>query len=89
MLKKVTIQALIDRLISHLAHNKILDHEELIGILCIEYEGAYVTINDQGNQAVDKALLDAFKKATKTTVVWDRSERAWRLREDHDLASRM
>ncbi|HBM1136132.1 hypothetical protein OW684_04970 [Acinetobacter baumannii] len=84
------IQALIARLTSHLAYYKLLNHEELIGILCIEYESAYVTINDQGNQVIDKKLLKAFKKITETTVVWDRAQRAWRLREEHDLVgSRM
>ncbi|WP_373865610.1 DUF6953 family protein [Acinetobacter seifertii] len=74
---------------SHLTYYGLLNHEELIGILCIEYEGAYVAINDQGNQIVEKELLNAFKKETAKNVVWERSQRAWRLREDHDLASRM
>jgi hypothetical protein len=65
----------------------ILDHEEVIGILCIEYDGAFVEINEQGNQVIDKNLLNHFKKSTETTVVWDRSKRAWRIREEYDLAS--
>lgn len=60
----------------------------MIGILCIEYEGAFVSVNEQGNQVIDKHLLAAFKKATESTVVWDKSEKAWRFREEHDLASR-
>ncbi|WP_409333648.1 DUF6953 family protein [Acinetobacter parvus] len=72
----------------HLNKFKILNHEEVIGILYIEYDGAFVTVNEKGNQVIDKPLLKAFKEATATTVVWDKSEKAWRFREEYDSTSR-
>jgi hypothetical protein len=45
-------------------------------------------VNAQGNQVIDRTLLKAFKDATETTVVWDKSEKAWRFREEYDSTSR-
>ena len=40
--------------------------------------------NDAGNDAVDKALLRRFNSETADTVVWERREKLWRLRERYD-----
>jgi hypothetical protein len=40
--------------------------------------------NDNGNLAISRSVLKAFRALTEETVVWDRSERAWRRRESHD-----
>lgn len=48
----------------------------------------FVKYNQQGNMAIEKAVLDKFKKLTGNLVVWDRSERLWRYREEHDAAGR-
>lgn len=77
-----------ERFIEHLNKFSVLNHEEAIGILHIEYDGEFVIINEQGNQVIDKTLLKAFKDATSATVVWDKTEKAWRFREDHDTTSR-
>lgn len=42
-----------------------------------------VYINDNGNYGIDKSVLAAFNKITPN-VVWSRSERHWRKREDYD-----
>lgn len=48
----------------------------------------FVYINDAGNFAIAKPVLAAFRKVSKSDVVWDKGERAWRLRIDSDLKSR-
>jgi hypothetical protein len=46
----------------------------------------FVYINDNGNLAIDKKVLVAFRKLTEGDVVWDRRERFWRRREDYDAS---
>jgi hypothetical protein len=44
----------------------------------------FVYINENGNLAIDKAVLREFRKLTERSVVWVRSERYWRFRESYD-----
>jgi hypothetical protein len=44
----------------------------------------FTYINDNGNPAIDQRVLKEFRKLTEQTVVWERGERLWRLREDYD-----
>jgi len=44
--------------------------------------------NDNGNTAIDKLLLAAFRKITGDTIVWVRGERCWRQRDSGDELSR-
>jgi hypothetical protein len=44
----------------------------------------FTHINDNGNPAIDQRVLKEFRKLTEQTVVWERGERLWRLREDYD-----
>jgi hypothetical protein len=48
----------------------------------------FVYENDHGNLAISRDVLAEFRLLTERTVVWDRSERAWRWREQHDSAGR-
>lgn len=47
-----------------------------------------LTENADGNQAVGKAVLAAFRKATETTVVWVKPDRYWRWRVAEDEPGR-
>jgi len=44
----------------------------------------YTYTNDNGNPAIDKRILRAFKKITGDTVVWERWDFCWRKRRDGD-----
>lgn len=44
--------------------------------------------NSDGNLVVGRALLDAFKKLTETTVVWVKPDRYWRWRVKEDEPGR-
>jgi hypothetical protein len=44
--------------------------------------------NENGNPAIDKAVLKEFRKLSSEQVVWVRGERCWRLRERDDAAGR-
>lgn len=40
--------------------------------------------NNNGNLAIDSRVLNEFRKLTGDTVVWERGQRLWRSREEHD-----
>lgn len=44
--------------------------------------------NDSGNLAISRVVLQIFRSLTQETVVWDKSERSWRPREQIDMAGR-
>jgi len=44
----------------------------------------FTYINEIGNLAIGRNVLKEFKSLTLDTVVWDRRERCWRMRENYD-----
>jgi hypothetical protein len=48
----------------------------------------FVCQNENGNLAIEKKVLSAFRKLSGDSVVWSRGDKLWRLREDDDKASR-
>jgi hypothetical protein len=48
----------------------------------------FVYENDNGNLAISKKVLKEFRKISEETVVWERSSRSWRKREDGDPPGR-
>lgn len=48
----------------------------------------FVYQNRNGNLAINKEVLKAFRALTEETHVWERGSRAWRLRREHDRAGR-
>jgi hypothetical protein len=44
----------------------------------------FTYINGNGNSALAKPVLSAFRKVTDDRVIWERGERRWRLRASHD-----
>lgn len=59
----------------------VYDIEEIFG-------ETFVYENEHGNPAISRAVLAEFRRLTEATVVWDRSERAWRWRDQYDGAGR-
>jgi hypothetical protein len=49
----------------------------------------FVYDNQNGNPAIQKNVLDEFRKISGDDVVWSRSERHWRKREPSDVKGRM
>jgi hypothetical protein len=48
----------------------------------------FVYDNENGNPAIDRRVLRAFRKLTEETVIWDRWSFAWRLRRPGDAPGR-
>ncbi|OJX65816.1 hypothetical protein [Magnetospirillum sp. 64-120] len=53
-----------------------------------QFGTAFVYENDNGNTAIGKDVLKAFRKISSDDVVWESGEKAWRLREKHDTPGR-
>lgn len=75
-------------MIDELAKHKYLD-QEIVAYGLVKLDKALVYHNDAGNLAVNKEVLDAFRKAAPDNVVWSRGERHWRYRMLHDRPGRM
>jgi hypothetical protein len=48
----------------------------------------FTYLNDNGNPAIDKRVLKAFRKITGDTAVWQRWGSCWRKRSEGDAAGR-
>jgi uncharacterized protein DUF6953 len=48
----------------------------------------FTYINQNGNLAIDRRVLAAFRHLTEKTVVWERGERVWRKRHEADESGR-
>lgn len=71
-------------MVAELSRNGELYQEDAAEAIRDRFGDEFVYENDNGNLAIDKAVLTAFRKATGDTVVWVKGERCWRRREDHD-----
>ncbi|HFH3922976.1 DUF6953 family protein [Pseudomonas aeruginosa] len=50
----------------------------------VQFGEQHVYKNKQRNWAINKGILEAFKKLTPDGVVWSRSSQAWRARRPTD-----
>jgi hypothetical protein len=60
--------------------------EQADAVLRIEkqFGKEFVYDNDNGNRAISRQVLAAFKRLTGGTVIWSRGEKAWRMRGPND-----
>ena len=67
---------------------KYLYQEMIVWQIIEEFGESFTTINMNGNPGIHKDVLAAFNKITGNSVVWVRSERYWRAREQYDEPGR-
>jgi len=67
---------------------KYLYQQDAVFAIETRFGDKFFYINEAGNPAIDKKVLAAFKKITANSVVWQRGERVWRMREDYDSQGR-
>lgn len=75
-------------MVEELRRVKYLYQQETVYAIETRFGEKFFYINDAGNPAIDKKVLAAFNKLTGNSVVWERGERMWRMREDYDTPSR-
>ena len=65
-----------------------LYQSDAVAAIAEQFGEEYTYTNDNGNPAIDKRILKAFKKITGNTVVWERWDFCWRKREASDAPGR-
>jgi hypothetical protein len=60
-------------------NNDYLYQEDVAWEINDKFGEPHVYINDNGNYAISTKVLSEFRKITEGKVVWERSEKAWRL----------
>jgi hypothetical protein len=65
-----------------------LDQEVAVFEIEKRFGVAFVYDNENGNPAIDERVLKEFNAISKDTVVWERGDRAWRLRTAVDTRGR-
>jgi hypothetical protein len=68
--------------------NGELHQNEVVYEIEEKFGSAFVYENENGNQAISRDVLDAFKDLTTHDVVWCRGDRYWRMREPGDEPGR-
>lgn len=88
MTKNKSETAVAEWMLAALDEDDILYQEQAVYDIQEKFGDAFVYENNSGNLAISKDVLAAFLKITGDDVVWSRSERMWRRREDTDEPGR-
>lgn len=62
-----------------------LEQEVAVTEILDRFGEEFTYTNENGNLAIDRVVLKEFRKLTKDSAVWVRSDRAWRRREEDDV----
>lgn len=75
-------------MLSELQRVKYLYQETVVHDIASNFGEDFIYYNDNGNPAIGKNVLAAFRKLTGDSVIWERGERMWRFRENYDEPGR-
>ena len=85
----MTAAEIADWMIEQLARKPTL-YQSSVATFVYRNAPEHVYRNKNGNRALSKAVLDAFRKKTPgDEIVWSRSNQMWRHRKRHDKPGRM
>jgi len=84
----MTFEKVAEWMLSELQRVDQLYQETVVYEISEKFGEEFTYINEGGNLAINKKVLQEFRKLTKDTVIWDRGERYWRFREDYDEEGR-
>jgi hypothetical protein len=75
-------------MLDELNRDDYLSQESTVYLIQQKFGPDFVYYNSNGNLAIARDVLAAFRKLTSTNVVWSRGERMWRKREGYDSETR-
>ena len=61
-----------------------LYQEDVVHEIVERFGQRFTYDNENGNLAIDRKVLEAFRKLTGDSVIWESGERMWRKRQDYD-----
>ena len=80
----MTVKEIAKWMYERLQKEKYLYQDVVVYDIDTKFGRDFTYINDNGNLAIGRNVLKEFKSLTVDAVVWDRSERCWRMREKYD-----
>jgi hypothetical protein len=75
-------------MLEQIGRHRPLYQDELATRLHRMHGGTVTYTNDNGNLAISKGVLKAFRKLSEDSIIWERGDRCWRLRELRDEPGR-
>jgi hypothetical protein len=84
----MTPKKVAEWMLSELERVKFLHQETVVYAIASNFGKEFTYINQNGNLAIRKDVLDAFKKITGDDVIWESGERMWRKRQSYDRPGR-
>lgn len=87
-IEPVSAKDVAEYMLSELELTTFLNQAEAAEWIEREFGPSFVYVNKNGNQAIDKHVLDEFRKLTKDDVIWDGYAYQWRYRQPGDSGGR-
>jgi len=84
----VTPEQVAEWMITELERVNFLYQETIAYQIASQFGNELTYYNENGNLAIDAAVLKAFRDLTGDAVVWSRGERMWRKRAAYDRPGR-
>lgn len=84
----ITPKIIAEWMLEELKREECLYQETVVYDIASKFGDEFTYENENGNLAIDKRVLQEFRKLTEYNVVWDRGLRLWRFREDNDEPGR-
>lgn len=85
----MSINNIISWMLSKLEREACLYQDDVVDYLVKNSFEQYLIENSEGNQVLNRKLLEEFKKHTEDDVVWVRTELYWRWRVFEDEPGRI
>jgi hypothetical protein len=86
--ESVTPEVVAEWMLSQLERKRWFYQDAAVHAIGRRFGEEFIYLNESGNPAIDRRVLRAFRKLTADTVIWDRSEFAWRKRAADDAPGR-
>ena len=76
-------------MLAQIDHTDCLYQEDVVYEIPQRFGDGFTFVNENGGESISKEVLQAFRKLTEGTVIWERGERMWRRRQPFDGPNRM
>ena len=88
MSASITPQQVAEWMLAEVKRLTYLDQSDAAFRIERDFGAGFCYINDLGNTSIEKTVLKLFRTISGDNVVWERTEKQWRLREPHDHEGR-
>lgn len=88
MSEQATPDHVAEWMVEQLNRDFCLYQDTAVYAIADKFGHEFTYTNANGNLAIRKDILAAFRKLTGEGVIWERGSRAWRKRQDYDQPGR-